>query len=300
MSLGLDAALATLTDRLRRATVAVRDGSRGGGSGVIWRSDGTIVTNAHVVRGTRATVEFADGRREPATLAARDASRDLAILRTLPAGLETVSVRTAPSVRTGELVFAVGNPLGLRGAVTAGIVQRCNARWVVADVRLAPGNSGGPLADAAGDIVGINSMVAGALAFAVPSSAVDALLATVEAPSSPFGVEVLPVALPMAGRREPAPLWAPASRLGDDLALDQTAFDRTGEVVLGAARRLDPAQVRKGDRSVRFDARRCVELRMVDDPDADDVHRGQHAAAGLRGLDWRRKESDGGRRGQQE
>ena len=204
MSLVLDAALATVTDRLRRATVAVRDGSKGGGSGVIWRSDGTIVTNAHVVRSTRATVEFADGRREPAALVARDASDDLAILRIPPAGLETVSVRTAPSMRTGELVFAVGNPLGLRGAVTAGIVQRCNTRWVVADVRLAPGNSGGPLADAAGDVVGINSMVAGALAFAVPSSTVDALLASLEAPPSPFGVEVLPVALPLAGRREPA------------------------------------------------------------------------------------------------
>jgi len=75
-----------------------------------------------------------------------------------------------------QLQQAVGNPLGLQGAVTAGLVHRCNRRWVVADVRLAPGNSGGPLADAAGYVVGINSMIARGLALAVPSSAVAAFL----------------------------------------------------------------------------------------------------------------------------
>ena len=88
-----------------------------------------------------------------------------------------VAVRSSSDVAPGELAVAVGNPLGLVGALTAGLVQRCNARWVVADVRLAPGNSGGPLADGAGRAIGINSMVAGGLALAVPSDAVTAFLA---------------------------------------------------------------------------------------------------------------------------
>jgi serine protease Do len=85
-------------------------------------------------------------------------------------------MRDSRTLAVGELVVAAGNPFGLVGAVTAGLVHRCNARWVIADVRLAPGNSGGPLADAEGRVVGINSMVAGGLALAVPTAVVSAFL----------------------------------------------------------------------------------------------------------------------------
>jgi serine protease Do len=88
----------------------------------------------------------------------------------------TIAKRDSATLVPGELVIAAGHPHGIAGAVTAGIVHRCNARWVMADVRLAPGNSGGPLADATGHVVGINSMIARGLALAVPSAAVTAFL----------------------------------------------------------------------------------------------------------------------------
>ena len=177
MTRNVDIDFAALAERLRASTVRVHDANgRGSGSGVVWRDDGTIVTNAHVVRTKAATVEFEGGRRERAELVRRDDARDLATLRIGGEGNVALAAREARSLQPGELVVAVGNPLGLVGAMTAGIVQRSNARWVVADVRLAPGNSGGPLADVAGKVVGINSMVVGGLAFAVPSESVMAFL----------------------------------------------------------------------------------------------------------------------------
>ena len=176
---------------LQASTVRVEDPhGRGAGSGVVWQRDGLIVTNAHVVRGRTATVRFADGRHERAELERRDDARDLAALRIGGTPRAAVTSREAATLRPGELVVAVGNPLGLVGALTAGIVQRNNARWVVADVRLAPGNSGGPLADAAGRVVGINSMVAGGLAFAVPSEAVAAFVG--DAARAGVGVALAP------------------------------------------------------------------------------------------------------------
>jgi len=178
MTRALDGDLAALAARLRASTVRVYDERRNGsGSGIVWSADGTVLTNAHVVRGARARLEWEDGRSVRAEVALRDDERDLAALRFAPpAALVPVTVRSSSGLVPGELVVAVGNPLGLVGALTAGMVQRCNARWVVADVRLAPGNSGGPLADGAGRVVGINSMVAGGLALAVPSDAAVAFL----------------------------------------------------------------------------------------------------------------------------
>jgi len=173
----LDAALETLVRTLQASTVRVHDGRRGSGSGIIWNAAGLIVTNAHVACGSTATVEFPDGATLRAPVVRRDTDLDLAALRVPPnPGLRAVNIRDSRTLAPGELVVAVGNPLGLQGAVTAGLVHRCNRRWVVADVRLAPGNSGGPLADAAGYVVGINSMIARGLALAVPSSAVAAFL----------------------------------------------------------------------------------------------------------------------------
>ncbi len=170
---------APLAERLQASTVRVGDGRRGAGSGVVWSMDGLVMTNAHVARGRSATVTFHDGRRASARVIARDVERDLAALRlenVVPFALRVAGVRDAATLRVGELVFAVGNPFGLVGAMTAGIVQRLSDRFVIADLRLEPGNSGGPLADSQGRIVGINSMVARGLALAVPSGAVTAFL----------------------------------------------------------------------------------------------------------------------------
>src|SRR5262249_59485595 len=99
-------------------------------------------------------------------------------LRISALGLPAATPGDSSSLRVGELVIAVGNPLGFIGALTTGVVHSFPARqrWVAADVRLAPGNSGGPLADAQGRVVGINTMIAGGLALAVASNAVGGLL----------------------------------------------------------------------------------------------------------------------------
>ena len=170
---------------LRRATVVVQTKNRGGGSGVIWSSDGSIVTNAHVIRGSHAHVQLWDSREFQATVASRDARRDLAHLRIEASNLPAPAIADSSQIRPGELAIAVGNPLGFVGALTTGVihaigpVRETGARhWVQAGVRLAPGNSGGPLADAEGRVVGINTMVAGRLALAVPSNDVAAFLSS--------------------------------------------------------------------------------------------------------------------------
>jgi serine protease Do len=171
---GLDAAAAALAARLARITVEVRQGGpgrRGGaalGSGVVWHPDGLILTNAHVARGDVA-VALPDGRVLGARLVARDPERDLAALVVDAGGLPAAEIGDAAALRVGELVLALGNPWGLARALTAGLVHAVDRRLVQADLRLAPGNSGGPLADARGRVVGLNTMIVGGLAVAVPS-----------------------------------------------------------------------------------------------------------------------------------
>jgi serine protease Do len=169
--------LEDLAHRLRRVTVEVTGGDRGLGSGVLW-PHGFVVTNAHVVRGARASVRLADGRCLSGELVARALDVDLALLRVPGTGIAAAAIAGAEGARVGSLVVAVGNPLGVRGALSAGIVHaigpitRGGRPWIQADVRLAPGNSGGPLADAAGRVVGVNAMMVGSLALAVPISEV--------------------------------------------------------------------------------------------------------------------------------
>lgn len=178
--------IAAVAERLRRVTVQVR-GGRGGGAGVLWRSDGPrshwVITNAHVARGPRAELVLPDGRFLYAEVRATDARRDLAALTVQAAGLPAAEIGDSGGIRVGELVLAVGNPWGLIGAVAAGIVHAIGPirppngpSCIQADVRLAPGNSGGPLADARGRVIGINSMVAGGLALAIPSNEVERFL----------------------------------------------------------------------------------------------------------------------------
>lgn len=176
---GLDAALEDVADRLRRVTVQVRAGARSAGAGVVWLRRGLIVTNAHVATGTAAEVVLPDGQALEARLLARDPRRDLAAFA-LPRGDHAAAIRAdARGLRPGELVVAVGHPLGVAYAAALGIVHRAPnggrgpGAWLQADIRLAPGNSGGPLADAGGRIVGINAMIVGGLGFAVPTHVVE-------------------------------------------------------------------------------------------------------------------------------
>jgi serine protease Do len=188
-----------VAEALRRTTVQVSSGGRGYGSGVILNADGLIVTNAHVVRSSHAQVKLWDGRTLDAVVTSRDLTRDLAALLASGSGLPAATLGDSSKARVGELVLAVGNPLGLVGALSTGIIHAAGSvhglgisSWLQADVKLAPGNSGGPLADAQGQVLGINTMVAGGLALAIPSNDVARFLAN--GPShSLLGIEVRPV-----------------------------------------------------------------------------------------------------------
>ena len=207
-SLSLSDELAAVAARLRRSTVVVRGRGRGAGSGVIWPGRGLIVTNAHVAQGPRSSVGLSDGRSLDAVVTARDPYRDLAALAVDAQDLPAADVADSDRLRVGDLVLAVGNPLGMIGALATGIIHTTGAagarngpggqRWIQADVRLAPGNSGGPLADARGRVIGINTMVAGGLALAIPSNAVTEFLsgAGEEHGRPRLGVTIEPVLVP--------------------------------------------------------------------------------------------------------
>ena len=196
-----------IAEQLRRSTVLIHAGGRGSGSGVIWSGDGLIVTNAHVVHGSNVRVQLWDGREFDAGVASRDPRRDLATLRIAAGSLLAALPADSSQLRPGELAIAIGNPMGFVGALTTGVIHAIGPlralgpqTWVQASVRLAPGNSGGPLADARGHVIGINTMVAGRLALAIPSNAVRDFLAG-GARSAWLGVAVHPVRLPRANGR---------------------------------------------------------------------------------------------------
>lgn len=180
-------AMAAIAHRLRQATVQVRSSQAGAGSGVIWSEDGLIVTNAHVLAAGRRTrwktrrshpieVELAEGHVLPATAIATDTQRDLAVLQVNATELPTVAIGDSDQLRVGEWVMAVGNPLGVAGALTTGIIHTIGGKgrqpWIQADIQLAPGNSGGALANAQGQVIGINAMIVNGLGLAIPSRTV--------------------------------------------------------------------------------------------------------------------------------
>jgi serine protease Do len=179
----IDDAGHALAVRLRASVVAVYHHG-GAGSGTPWPGDGLVVTNSHVVPGEVARVSTADGAVADARVIARDTTAGLALLRVALPGLASLPVRLDPPLHVGELVYAMGNPWGERGVLTAGVVlaggsgRRADGAFapVRADLRLAPGNSGGPMTDASGRVVGINSMIMGGLAIAIPAAVIEAFV----------------------------------------------------------------------------------------------------------------------------
>jgi S1-C subfamily serine protease len=156
----------------------------GGGSGSVLTADGFILTSAHVVDGAReAEVTFSDGGEVSADVTGRDPLSDLAVLRALGDVPPPVTRGDAAHLRVGQLVVAVGSPLGLAGSVTAGVVSalgrslptrsgRVIDEVIQTDAALNPGNSGGALADSTGRMVGVNTAVAGVgVGLAVPINA---------------------------------------------------------------------------------------------------------------------------------
>ena len=164
--------LAPVAERLREVTVEIGAGD-GRGAGILWAPD-LVVTNAHVARSAPLRVRLADDRQLEARLVAADRRADLALLAVPRTRVALAALADSDAVCVGALVVALGHPFGLRGMLTAGIVHALGPlsaggrRWIQADLRLAPGNSGGPLADTWGHIVGLNTMIAGGLALAIP------------------------------------------------------------------------------------------------------------------------------------
>jgi serine protease Do len=222
-----------VVEALRRSTVRVTSG-QGNGSGVILTGE-RVVTNAHVIAGKRVSVESWEGKTLSASLTKIDRRRDLAILAVANLDAPAAALGDSDRLQAGMPVVAVGNPLGFTGAVSSGIVHGGGgSSWIYADVRLAPGNSGGPLADLRGEVVGINTMiVAGGLALAIPSRAVQSFLTRTATPRS-LGVVVRPVRLRDGGigmlilELAPGGAAESASLLPGDILLGdlQTAIDQ--------------------------------------------------------------------------
>jgi S1-C subfamily serine protease len=188
----LDAYSRTVIQAVERTGPAVVsiviEGSRGRtgqGSGVLVTPDGYLLTNEHVVRHARQVrVAFVDGHSAPADVHGSDPATDLAVLRARGTDLPYATIAEQPELRPGQLVIAIGNPLGFEATVTAGVVSALGRSMRSRDGRLIegvvqhtaplnPGNSGGPLTDSASRVVGVNTAIiasAQGIGFAVPSS----------------------------------------------------------------------------------------------------------------------------------
>jgi S1-C subfamily serine protease len=181
--------VAAVAERVGPAVVRVEgraDGARGLGSGVVIANDGLVLTNSHVVAGARRVrLALAEGGEAEAEVLGDDADTDLALLRAdVPRGMAVAALGNSKRLKRGHLVVAIGNPFGFEFTVTAGVVSalgrslrsrrgRLIEDIIQTDAALNPGNSGGPLVAASGEVVGINTaMIRGAqgLCFAVSSN----------------------------------------------------------------------------------------------------------------------------------
>ena len=183
----LNAGMAGIVQQTRASLVRITNGNTGVGAGTVWSSEGLIITNAHVVQRASPTVVLPDGRALPARVLAHDPQRDLALLSVRASGLAPLPLRDAQPIRPGELVFAVGHPWGVARAATAGVViglggdvpemTATRREWLMVSLVLRPGNSGGPLVDVSGRLLGVNTIMTGPeVGGAVPVHIVKAFL----------------------------------------------------------------------------------------------------------------------------
>jgi S1-C subfamily serine protease len=158
--------------------------ARGTGSGFIVKSDGLVMTNAHVVDGAdRVTVKLKDGREFTGQVVGEDKLTDVAVVKIQASNLPTVTIGNSDQLRPGEWAIAIGNPLGLDNTVTAGIISGTGrssseigspdrrTNYIQTDAAINPGNSGGPLLNQSGQVIGINTAIIGGaqgLGFAIP------------------------------------------------------------------------------------------------------------------------------------
>jgi S1-C subfamily serine protease len=231
-------------------------GPAGSGSAWVLTPDGYLVTSAHVVHGgVGGSAHTADGRQLPFEVVGEDALSDIAVVRATADDLAPAAVGDADRLRVGELVVAIGNPHGLAGSVTAGVVSalgrslpthsgghmRVVENVIQTDAALNPGNSGGALADSSARVVGINTALAGyGLGLAVPVNTTTLMIVAALMQQG----KVRRAFLGVAGRAQPL-----SSRLAGQLG--RTRGLRVVEVVPGSA--ADNAGLRPGDVIVELD-----------------------------------------------
>ena len=256
-----------VAEKLRRSTVQLQ-GHRNSGSGVVWGAGGKILTNAHVLREGSAQVEFWSGRQAAARVVKSDRRRDLAVLQVESELVPAATPGDSDALRPGELVIAVGSPFGFTGAVSTGVVVH-GGPWIVSNVRLGPGSSGGPLANARGEVVGLNTMIAGGLALAVPSNTVADFLRRGPSDIS-LGVVVQPIPEGLLVLRVmPGSAAERASLLTGDLlvGVERRGFrspdDLSDALDRNAGRALELSFMRGERRSVRQVTVRLPARRMV-------------------------------------
>jgi putative serine protease PepD len=249
--------LATVAAAVQPSVVSIAvqgSGSSGEGSGVILRSDGTVLTNNHVIEGAAnggtITVTFADGKTGGASIVGRAPSDDLAVIRVRGvSGLTPATLGSSASLHVGDTVLAIGSPLGLEGSVTSGIVsathrsitlggsQQSTGSTVVqalqTDAAINPGNSGGPLVDGQGRVIGITTAIA-----------------TLGSQSGQSGSIGLGFAIPVDSAKRIFDALAKGEQprhaaLGVQVSMDQTGGARLGRVEAGSA--ASKAGLRTGD-----------------------------------------------------
>lgn len=283
--------IADLVERVRPSVVQVRTRGRGAGAGVIWRSDGGIITNFHVVAHSGQEpihVQLADGRSFDAKVVNYNPTLDLALLQADAQDLPAALVADSGELRIGELVFAVGHPWGQPWVVTAGIVSGLgsvpiprsgrDAQYIRSDVSVAPGNSGGPMLNAQGAVVGITAMIFGGdMSVAIPSHVASEWVAGIPSRRLYLGVGIQQVALQQSGQEVAPGLMitavepeTPAERagllVGDVLlAASDRPLDAPHTLLEAMGHNADKGSMRL--RLLRAGLTREVEVELVDAPE---------------------------------
>jgi Do/DeqQ family serine protease len=240
--------------------------TRGLGSGVVVTSDGYLLTNHHVIEGaSEIRVEFADGRSLPAKLVGSDQPSDLAVLKIEADNLPTLTLGNSDDVQVGDIVLAVGNPLGIGQTVTSGIVSAKGRStgvgdgsyedFLQTDAPINHGNSGGALVNTKGELVGINSQILSVsegnigIGFAIPAnmarSVLDQLRTSGRVTRAQLGVTVQPV----------------TSDLAASLGLKETRGAIVSSVASGSA--AERAGVKRGDVIVSFNGQPISEYNAL-------------------------------------